>query len=169
MTPFPAPPGAALVVLALLYLPAAVVLARRDGEEHRLPNATVAVHAGLTVLGLLAAAGVDVRVREALPTAAMIALAAGLLAVLVALLAPPLLGMGDAKVLPAVVLMATVLGGEVLVGGVLAAALLAGAAGTLTLLRTRRAGVPIPLGPFLLAVPFLGLLTAPLVRTALGG
>ena len=86
-----------------------------------------------------------------------------------ALIAPMVLGMGDAKTLPAVVLMAGSFGGEVLIAALLGIALLSGALGMLVMTVTRRSGVRFALGPVLLAGPFLGLLGAPLVRAALGG
>jgi leader peptidase (prepilin peptidase)/N-methyltransferase len=76
--------------------------------------------------------------------------------------------MGDAKTVPAVVLMTAALGGEVLLAGLLGAALLAGLLGTVVMLAARRAGVRFAVGPVLLATPFLGLIGAPLVASALG-
>ena len=46
--------------------------------------------------------------------------------------------------------------------------LLAGVLGGMALLATRRSGARFAVGPVLLAVPFLGLLGAPLVAAALG-
>ncbi|GAA1487718.1 hypothetical protein [Brachybacterium sacelli] len=157
-----------LAVLGLVYLPPALVLAWVDGREHRLPNRWVG---GLTLAVSAALAGVALAVpalREELRTAAVLALLLGLGAILLALIAPPLLGMGDAKTVPVVVLMSTALGGEVLLGALLGIAVLSGAAGAVVMVLTRRAGVRFAVGPVLLAGPFLGLLGAPLVRAALG-
>ncbi|WP_394216360.1 hypothetical protein [Brachybacterium vulturis] len=156
-------------VLLVVYLPPAAVLSWVDGGEHRLPNRwvallSVAVGAALLVIGLLQPA-----LREDLRTAVVLALVLGLGAVLLALIAPTLLGMGDAKTLPVVVLMAASLGGEVLIAALLGIALLAGLLGMVVIAVTRRVGVHFALGPVLLAGPFLGLLGAPLVRAALGG
>ena len=98
----------------------------------------------------------------------VLALVLGTAAILLALLAPTLLGMGDAKTLPAVVLMAGALGGEVLLAALLGIMLLGGVLGAAVLALTRRAGTRFAMGPVLLAGPFLGLLGAPLVRAALG-
>lgn len=155
-------------VLLVVYLPHAVLLAWADGREHRLPNPLVAsLTLSLTVcLGLLAL--LVPSVRQDLKVAAVLALLLGVGAILIALVAPPLLGMGDAKTLPAVVAMTAAFGGQQLIAGVLGIMLLAGLAGTVVLVATRRAGVRFAVGPVLLAGPFLGLLGAPLVDAALG-
>lgn len=157
-----------IAVLLVVYLPPALVLAWVDGREHRLPNRwvaglTVAVGATLLLIGLLVP-----ELRADLRTAVVLALVGGAAAILLSLLAPPLLGMGDAKTLPVVVLISAALGGEVLIAGLLGIALVGGAVGTAVLLVTRRGGVRFALGPVLLACPFLGLLGAPAVGAALG-
>lgn len=165
---FPSVPPAALLVLMVVYLPPAVVLSRIDAVQHRLPNRWVA---GMTLAvtgALLLAALVDPSVRAPLRGAVVIALALGVGAVLVALLAPPLLGMGDAKTVPVVVLMSTVLGGEVLIGALLGIAVVGGAVGAAVLVMTRRTGQRFPFGPVLLAGPYLGVLASPVVAGALG-
>lgn len=157
-----------IAVLLVVYLPPAVVLSWIDGQERRLPNRWVA---GLTTgvgLALLLLALAVPELRPGLRTAAVLALVLGLGAILVSLLAPPLLGMGDAKAVPVVAAMSTALGGEVLIAGLLGVALVGGTVGTAVIAVTRRAGVRFALGPVLLACPFLGLLGAPLVRAALG-
>lgn len=157
-----------LAVLALVYLPPALVLAWVDGREHRLPNRWVAGLTGAVALSLALVALARPGLREGLGTAAVLALVLGVAAILLALLAPTLLGMGDAKTLPAVVLMAGALGGDVLMAALLGIMLLGGALGGAVLALTRRAGTRFAMGPVLLAGPFLGLLGAPLVRAALG-
>src|SRR5699024_4736688 len=122
----------------------------------RLPNRwvgvlTAAVAAALLVLGVLLPP-----LRQDLRVAAVLALVLGLGAILVALIAPMVLGMGDAKTLPVVVLMAASFGGEVLIAALLGVALLSGALGMLVMTVTRRSGVRFTLGPVLLAGPFLG-------------
>lgn len=161
-------PPLLLAVLLAVYLPPAVVLSWIDGREHRLPNRWVGALTAALAVSLLVIALALPALRPELRAAALLALVLGLAAVLVALAAPPLLGMGDAKAVPAVVLMSAALGGEVLVAALLGVALLAGILGTAVIAVTRRAGVRFALGPVLLAGPFLGLLGAPLVRTALG-
>lgn len=156
-------------VLLVVYLPPAMVLSWVDAAEHRLPNRWVAllsstVSAALLLLGLLVPT-----LRDDLRVALVLALVLGVGAILVALAAPGLLGMGDAKTLPVVVLMSAALGGEVLLAALLGIALLGGVLGMLVLAVTRRPGARFAMGPVLLAGPFLGLLGAPLVRAALGG
>lgn len=163
----PAPVLLPLLVLALAYAPPAIVLARIDLREHRLPNRwvgvlTIAVAAGLGLSALLEPA-----LRSPLRTAAVLALVLGLGAVLLALLAPPVLGMGDAKTVPAVVLMSGALGGEQLLAALLGIALLGGLIGLVLLVRGK-GGERFAYGPVLLSGPLLGLLGAPLVAAALG-
>lgn len=155
-------------VLLVIYLPPALVLAWVDGREQRLPNREVAVLSCAVGLALAVLALAVPALRSGLATAAVLALVLGLGAILVALLAPPLLGMGDAKTVPVVVLMSAALGGEVLIGALLGIALMGGMIGMVAIGVTRRTGVRFALGPVLLAGPFLGLLGAPLVRAALG-
>ena len=157
-----------IAVLLAVYLPPALVLSWIDGREHRLPNRWVAGLTGAVGSALLLHALAVPSQRGALRTAAVLALLLGAGAILVALVAPPLLGMGDAKALPVVVLMSASLGGEVLIAGLLGIAVLGGLAGIVVLAASRRAGVRFAFGPVLLAGPFLGLLGAPLVTAALG-
>lgn len=157
-----------IAVLLVAYLPPAVVLSWIDGRERRLPNRWVA---GLTVAVALPLLGLALAVpdlRPGLRTAAALALVLGLGAIVMSLIAPPLLGMGDAKTVPAVVLMSGALGTEVLIAALLGIALVGGAVGTAVIAATRRAGVRFALGPVLLGGPFLGLLGAPVVSAALG-
>lgn len=161
-------PLAALAVLMVAYLPPAVVLSRIDAVHQRLPNRWVGGMSLAVSSALLLAAVLDPTLRAPLRSAAVIALVLGFAAILVALVAPSLIGMGDAKTVPVVVLMATVLGGEVLLGALLGIAVVGGVVGAVVLLASRRAGQRFPFGPVLLAGPFLGLLAAPLVAGALG-
>lgn len=158
-----------LAVLVGAYLPPALVLSWVDGREHRLPNRWVGILTAAVTVGLLGCALVAPPLRSSLRTAAILALVLGLGAIALALVAPSLLGMGDAKTLPAVVGMSAALGGEVLIAALLGIALLAGLLGLVVMLAARRAGARFALGPVLLAGPFLGLLGAPLVSAALGG
>ncbi|MGO1976100.1 hypothetical protein [Brachybacterium tyrofermentans] len=157
-----------LAVLLGVYLPPALVLAWIDGREHRLPNAWVGGMTLAVSAALLLEATLLPSVRGTLRTAALLALLLGAGAILLALVAPPLLGMGDAKTLPVVVLMSAALGGDVLLASLLGIAVISGLAGGIVMLATRRSGVRFAVGPFLLAGPFLGLLGAPLVGAALG-
>lgn len=158
-----------IAVLLVAYLPPAMVLSWVDGREHRLPNRWVAVLTGAVAGTLLLLGMLMPSLRPDLRTAFVLALVLGLGAILLALLAPSLLGMGDAKTLPVVVLISAALGGEVLIAALLGIALLGGILGAAVLVVTRRAGVRFAVGPVLLAGPFLGLVGAPLVGAALGG
>ena len=157
-----------IAVLLVVYLPPAAVLAWHDGRSHRLPNRWVATLSLAVVVALTLLAALVPSLRPGLRTAAVLALALGAGAIVLGLLAPALLGMGDAKTVPVVVLMTAALGGEALLAGLLGAALLAGLLGTVVMLAARRTGVRFAVGPVLLATPFLGLLGAPLVASALG-
>lgn len=157
-----------IAVLAVAYLPPALVLSWTDGREHRLPNRWVAALTLAVAAALALVAIAEPPLREGLRTAAVLAVVLGLAAVLIALAAPGLLGMGDAKTVPAVVLMSAALGGEVLIAAGLGVAVGSGLAGAVVMAMTRRAGVRFAVGPVLLAGPFLGLLGAPLVGAALG-
>lgn len=157
------------VVLVLAYLPLAMRMSWWDAREHRLPNPLVGALTALTLLGLGLSALLEPELRSPLRVALVLAAVVGAGAVLLALLAPPLLGMGDAKTLPAVVLMTSMLGGGAVVAGACGALLLAGIAGAVTLVRTGTGRARFALGPVLLSTPFLGLLGAPLLGPALGG
>lgn len=161
-------PFSILLVLLGVYLPQSVVLARHDGAEHRLPNRNVALLTVTTFVCVLVAAVFDPDIARALRPSLGLAVLAGAGAILLALLAPALIGMGDAKTVFVVVLLALLCGGPVLIAGALASCLLAAVAGALVLAAARDRTVRIPVGPMLLAMPFLGLLGAPLVSSALG-
>jgi leader peptidase (prepilin peptidase)/N-methyltransferase len=130
-----------IAVLLVVYLPPAAVLAWHDGRSHRLPNRWVAVLSLAVSLALALLAALVPALRADLWTALVLALVLGAGAIVLGLLAPSLLGMGDAKTVPAVVLMTAALGGEVLLAGLLGAALLAGLLGTVVMLAARRAGL----------------------------
>lgn len=158
-----------LAALLLCYLPPAVLLAHVDGREHRLPNAWVGIITLSTTIGLGLCTLLEPQLRPDLRSGLILALAAGCAAVVLALAAPSLLGMGDAKTLPVVVLASTALGGEVLIGAVFGMMLLAGAAGAAVIVRSGRRDARFALGPVLLCGPFLGVIGSPAVRAALGG
>ncbi|MGO3211314.1 MAG: hypothetical protein ACTIJK_16135, partial [Brachybacterium sp.] len=79
-------------VLLVIYLPPALALAWVDGRERRLPNRWVGLLTGAVTLALAVLALLVPTMRPGLATAAVLALVLGLGAILVALLAPPLLG-----------------------------------------------------------------------------
>ena len=155
-----------LVPLLLVHLPQAVLLAITDVRELRLPNRPVAVLTATTLLSVLAVAAVDPAVRPVLPFAFGAAAVMGLIAIVTALVCPVLLGMGDAKTLPAVVLLSAVLHPLVLIGGLIGI-LTVGAAIGAVILFIRGPRARFAFGPVLLAAPFLGLLLAPCLTQVL--
>lgn len=161
-------PALLLLPLLAVYLPHAVVLSVIDGAEHRLPNRFVASLTLLLAAALALLAALQEELRPLIGAAAVIAIVVAALGIAVALVAPRLIGMGDAKTAPAVVLMSAAMGPEVLIAGALATAVLGGLVGIVVMAATRSAGTRFAFGPLLLAGPFLGLLGADAVRAALG-
>lgn len=156
------------LLLSLAYLPWAIALSLADAREHRLPNPLVLrLSLTMTVLGGACAVLLP-PTRGQLAWAAGIALVLGAAAVLGALIAPGTIGMGDAKILPAVAFLACAWSIETGIGALFGGIVLAGALGAMTLARSRRADSRFALGPVLLAAPFVGILLTPLVRSALG-
>lgn len=161
-------PLPAVAVLMAVYVPHAIALSVVDLREHRLPNPLVL---SLTLAVALVAAGSALLVpaaRGQVAAAVVLAVVGAALAVGVALLAPPLLGMGDAKTLPAALLTTALLGWDALLGGLLGTAVLGGLGGIVALVRTRDVRASFAYGPALLAMPVAGMVLAPGVRTALG-
>lgn len=161
-------PSLAVGALAVAYLPLALALSITDVREHRLPNRLVAALTAAVGLVLLATAATVPATRSLCLGALALALLIGLLGIAVALLAPDLLGMGDAKTAPAVAAVACALGWDVLLGALLGCALLGGAVAAAVMIRSRSARTRMAYGPVLLSSPLLGLLLAPVVRAALG-
>lgn len=152
----------------LVYTPLAVMLAVADARTRRLPNPLVAaLSAGIGVIAAVTAV-VSPTSRSLVLTGLVLAALTGIACIAIALVSPGVLGMGDAKTVPAVVLACTLLGWDVLVGGLLGIAVLGGLTGIVVLVRARSMSATFPYGPVLLAAPFLGLLLAPVVRGALG-
>lgn len=156
------------ITLLALYLPHATVLSAIDGREHRLPNRLVASLTVWVGLGAAITASLSASSRPTIGWAFALAAGCAVVGMALALLAPSLIGMGDAKTAPAVVLMSGALGTEVLLAALIGIVLLGGIAGVLTWVLTRRADARFAFGPVLLAGPFLGLLGQPLVTGALG-
>lgn len=155
-----------LLPLLLVHLPQAVPLAVTDMRELRLPNRPVAVLSGTVLLAVLLVAALVPQARTGLPFALVAALVLGLLAIVVALLSPALLGMGDAKLLPIVVLLSAALHPLVLIGA-LGGMLVVGAAVGAIVLALKGPRAHFAFGPVLLAGPVLGLALAPLLARAL--
>ncbi|MCL6424096.1 prepilin peptidase [Brachybacterium sp. JHP9] len=162
-------PASPLVWLPLLaHLPFALVLSAVDLREHRLPNRLVAAMTLCAVATLLIAGAADPGARTHLRFAVVVAVLCAAGGIALALLAPQVIGMGDAKAAPAVALLAAACGPTALLAAALGIALLGGAAGIAVLLATRSGATRFAFGPVLLAGPYLGLLFAPFVESALG-
>lgn len=164
MSNLPVPAAAAL---ALAYGPPAVALATIDMREHRLPNRLVTVLSAGVGGVLLVSAVLDPSARGTALIALALAVAVAVTGVLIALAAPDVLGMGDAKTAPAVVATCCALGWDVLIAGLCVVVLGAGLLAGVTAFRARSASVPVPLGPALLAAPIAGAVHAALGDGAL--
>ncbi|SFT72557.1 leader peptidase (prepilin peptidase) / N-methyltransferase [Geodermatophilus amargosae] len=137
---------------------AAVVLAQVDLAVHRLPDRVTYPAAAVGAAALLADAAL-LGTWPALGRALLAAAVAGGVALLAALAGPSGLGLGDVKLLALLGLLLGWAGWGALLAGVFLG-LLAGAAVSLVLLATRRAGwrTPVPFGPPLLVGAVLALL-----------
>ncbi len=144
---------------------AAVVLGAVDLASHRLPDRVTFPAYGVCGAALLADAAV-LGSWSALLRAVLAAAAAFGVSAVVAAVVPEGLGFGDVKLLGLLGLVLGWAGWGVLLAGVLFG-LLAGAAGSLLLVATRRAGwrSAVPFGPPLLVGAYLALaLAAPLAQ-----
>lgn len=158
--PSPEATGAgALVLLALLYFAAiSIALAAIDLDTHRLPNIIVLPAYGVlaALLGGAAIATGDVE------SAARAAAGAGILFggyLVLALISPRGMGMGDVKLAGVIGLVLGWFGWAALAVGTLAAFLLGGLVG-IALILTRRASrsTGIPFGPWMLGGAWVGIL-----------
>ncbi len=150
--------GARPATLALAWAAGAgVVLAQVDLAVHRLPDRVTLPAAAVCAAALLADAAL-LGTWPALLRALLAALAAGGIALTAALAAPAGLGLGDVKLLALLGLVLGWAGWGVLLAGVFLG-LLAGAAVSLLLVATRRAGwrTALPFGPPLLLGAVLAL------------
>ncbi|MFC4692613.1 prepilin peptidase [Geodermatophilus arenarius] len=136
---------------------AAVVLAQVDLAVHRLPDRVTLPAAAVCAAALLADAAL-LGTWPALLRALLAAAAAGGIALLAALAGPSGLGLGDVKLLALLGLLLGWAGWGVLLAGVFLG-LLAGAAASLVLVATGRAGwdTPVAFGPPLLLGAVLAL------------
>jgi leader peptidase (prepilin peptidase)/N-methyltransferase len=157
----PALAGTRPATAALAWLGgAAVVLAGVDLASHRLPDRVVLPAAAGCTVALVADAAVTGGWPALVRAVAAAALAFGVAAGAAAI-SPEGLGFGDVKLLGLLGLLLGWAGWGVLLAGVLAGLVL-GAAGSLLLLATRRAGwrSAVPFGPPLLAGAYLALALA---------
>lgn len=148
-----------VVLLALLYLAAvSIALAAIDLDVHRLPNSIVlpAYLVGGVALTVAAIAAGD------LVSLARAAAGAGILFafyLVLALIAPRGMGMGDVKLAGVLGLFLGWFGWEALAVGALAAFLLGGLYGVILILgRRARRTTGIPFGPWMLAGAWVGIL-----------
>jgi leader peptidase (prepilin peptidase)/N-methyltransferase len=148
-----------VVLLALLYLAAvSIALAAIDLDVHRLPNSIVlpAYLVGGVALTVAAIAAGD------LVSLARAAAGAGILFafyLVLALIAPRGMGMGDVKLAGVLGLFLGWFGWEALAVGALAAFLLGGLYGVILILARRaRRTTGIPFGPWMLAGAWVGIL-----------
>jgi len=135
----------------LVFIGFALPLSWFDLTEHRLPNRLVAGFAGFTMAGVLVLGVVthewDIVLRS---VAAGLLLSAGFISV--GLIAPRVLGMGDAKLMLPIGMYLGWLGWNAVWWGLVGAFATAGLLGMiLVLLRVRRMDSALPFGPFLLA------------------
>lgn len=148
-----------VVLLALLYLAAvSIALAAIDLDVHRLPNSIVlpAYLVGGVALTVAAIAAGD------LVSLARAAAGAGILFafyLVLALIAPRGMGMGDVKLAGVLGLFLGWFGWEALAVGALAAFLLGGLYGVILIIgRRARRTTGIPFGPWMLAGAWVGIL-----------
>lgn len=148
-----------VVLLALLYLAAvSIALAAIDLDVHRLPNSIVlpAYLVGGVALTVAAISAAD------LVSLARAAAGAGILFafyLVLALIAPRGMGMGDVKLAGVLGLFLGWFGWEALAVGALAAFLLGGLYGVILILARRaRRTTGIPFGPWMLAGAWVGIL-----------
>lgn len=157
------------VLIALLYFSAlSIVLAAIDLDTHRLPNILVLPAYGvvLTLWALAAITGSDlVSLLRALAGAGILF---GMYLVL-ALISPKGMGLGDVKLAGVIGLMLGWFGWEHVAVGALSAFLLGGAFGiTLIVFRRASRSSGIPFGPWMLAGAWLGIwFGEPIMRTYL--
>jgi leader peptidase (prepilin peptidase)/N-methyltransferase len=148
----PAVVGSILALVAFLYLGAiSIALALIDIDTHRLPNVIVlpayAVGAVLLSAASLLAGDVESLVRAAVGIAIM-----GGIYLLLAVVRPGGMGMGDVKLAGVLGLFLAWLGWDVLAVGILTGFVLGGLFGVaLLLFRRVSASTGIPFGPWMLA------------------
>jgi leader peptidase (prepilin peptidase)/N-methyltransferase len=150
--------GTALVVAAYLVLAAvSVALALIDLDVHRLPNALI-VPAAVGMVGLLSiAAALDAQLGR-LGLALVGGAALLVLYLVLALVRPGAMGLGDVKLAGLLGFALGWFGWGPLVVGAFAAFLLGGVFGVILLLTRRaRRGSGIPFGPWMLAGAWIGI------------
>lgn len=160
--------AALLQLVAYLYLVAiSIALALIDLDTRRLPNVIV-LPAYLVGLALLGVAALLTGSWAALATAGIGAVATGGLYLILALVRPGAMGMGDVKLAGVVGFFLGWLGVPELILGTVAAFILGGLVGVGMLLAGRGRKAAIAFGPWILAGAWVAILAgAPLVRAYL--
>ncbi|WP_395640467.1 prepilin peptidase [Pseudolysinimonas sp.] len=155
-----------LVLVAFLYLAAiGLALALIDLDTRRLPN--VLVLPMYVVGGVLFTATAAISGRwDLLATAAIGMAGLGLLYLVLAVVRPGGMGMGDVKLAGALGLFLGWLGPETLAVGAIAGFLLGGGAGVVLLLRGAGRKASLAFGPWLIAGAWVGILAGPVIATA---
>jgi leader peptidase (prepilin peptidase) / N-methyltransferase len=155
-----------LVLVAFLYLAAiSLALALIDLDTRRLPNVLVLPMYAVGAVLLTAAAAVSGR-WDLLAAAAIGMAGLGLGYLLLAVVRPGGMGMGDVKLAGALGLFLGWLGVETLLVGAITGFLLGGGAGVVMLLRGAGRKASLAFGPWLLAGAWVGILAGPLIATA---
>jgi leader peptidase (prepilin peptidase)/N-methyltransferase len=159
----PAVVAAVLQLVAYLYFAAiSIALALIDLDVHRLPNVIV-LPAYLVGAALFGTAALLTGTWQPLVTGALGALALGGFYLVLALVRPGGMGMGDVKLAGVIGLYAGWLGVPELLVATIAAALLGGLAGVGMLIAGRGRRAALAFGPWLLAGAWIGILVgAPL-------
>ncbi len=156
-----------LALVAYLYLAAiSIALALIDLDTHRLPNVIVlpAYAVGAVLLGAASIVGGDI---SSLGRAAIGAGALGGLYLLLAIVRPGGMGIGDVKLAGALGLFLGWLGWDVLAVGAISGFILGGLFGVaLIIFRRARSGSGIPFGPWMLAGAWLGILGGHVIADA---
>jgi leader peptidase (prepilin peptidase)/N-methyltransferase len=160
--------AAVVQLVAYLYLVAiSIALALIDLDTRRLPNVIV-LPAYLVGLALLGIAALLTGSWSALATAGIGAVVTGGLYLILALVRPGAMGMGDVKLAGVVGLFLGWLGVPELILGTVAAFILGGVVGVGMLLAGRGRKAAIAFGPWILAGAWIAILAgAPLVRAYL--
>lgn len=155
-----------LVLAGFLYLAAvSIALALIDLDTRRLPNVLVLpIYAVGAVLLTIAAALSGAWAALAMAGIGMAALGLGYL--LIAVIRPGGMGMGDVKLAGALGLFLGWLGPETLLVGTIAGFLLGGGAGVVLLLRGAGRKASLAFGPWLIAGAWIGILAGPPIATA---
>lgn len=153
--------AAVLVLLAILYLAAiSIALALIDLDVRRLPDRIVLPSIAVLAV-LLGAAAILEHDWWALGRAAIGLAALGGFYLVLAFLVPGGMGLGDVKLAVLLGLALAWLGWAEFAVGAIAAFVLGGLFGAALLIATRRRGLKVPFGPWMLAGAWVGILVGP--------